>query len=138
MKIYFAGSIRGGRQHKEIYLEIINFLKGYGKVLTEHIGSQDLDHLGEKGLTEKEIYDRDMKWLNEADVLVADVSVPSLGVGYEIATAQCLKKPILCICKKFDDEKKLSSIILGDNKIKTEYYQTTEDVQNILEEFLKK
>ena len=137
MKIYFAGSIRGGREHKEKYLEIINCLKNYGKVLTEHIGSQDLDHLGEKGLTEGEIYNRDIKWLEEADVFIADVSVPSLGVGYEIAKAEEMGKKILCICKKFEEGKKLSTMIMGDNNIKKEYYQTTEDVKNILDKFFK-
>ena len=38
MKIYFAGSIRGGRDDAEIYSQIIEFLQGYGQVLTEHVG----------------------------------------------------------------------------------------------------
>lgn len=60
MKIYFAGSIRGGRDDKELYLEIINLLGKYGKVLTEHIGDKTLSALGEDGPTDKYIYDRDM------------------------------------------------------------------------------
>ena len=47
MKIYFAGAIRGGRDDKELYLEIINYLKEYGEVLTEHIGDQSINTLGE-------------------------------------------------------------------------------------------
>ena len=49
MKIYFAGSIRGGRDEKyaEIYSQIIEFLQGYGQVLTEHIGKKDLNTMGE-------------------------------------------------------------------------------------------
>ena len=46
MKIYFAGSIRGGRDDKELYLEIINLLGKYGKVLTEHIGDKTLSAMG--------------------------------------------------------------------------------------------
>ena len=42
MKIYFAGSIRGGRGDAEIYAQIIEFLQGYGEVLTEHIGDTSL------------------------------------------------------------------------------------------------
>jgi hypothetical protein len=37
MKIYFAGSIRGGREDAALYLEIIEYLKTFGEVLTEHI-----------------------------------------------------------------------------------------------------
>ena len=47
MKIYFAGSISGGRNDKEFYLEIINLLKTYGEVLTEHIGGANLSKMGE-------------------------------------------------------------------------------------------
>ena len=37
IKIYFAGSIRGGREDKILYSQIIENLKKYGTVLTEHI-----------------------------------------------------------------------------------------------------
>jgi 2'-deoxynucleoside 5'-phosphate N-hydrolase len=47
MKIYFAGSIRGGRDDKELYLDIIKWLGKYGTVLTEHIGDATLSALGE-------------------------------------------------------------------------------------------
>ena len=42
MKIYFAGSIRGGRDDAEIYYQIIEFLREYGEILTEHVGKKDL------------------------------------------------------------------------------------------------
>jgi hypothetical protein len=138
MKIYFAGSIRGGRENKEKYLEIINCLKNYGNVLTEHIGDQKLDHLGERNISEEEIYNRDIKWLKEADVAVADVSVPSLGVGYEIAKLEEMDKNILCVCKKMEDGKKLSAMIVGDKNIKTEYYETSSDIEAILKRFFEK
>ena len=38
MKIYFAGSIRGGREEEETYLKFIEHLATYGQVLTEHVG----------------------------------------------------------------------------------------------------
>jgi len=60
MKIYFAGSIRGGRDDKEIYLQIINHLGKYGKVLTEHVGDKNLSILGEDGKTEDYIFNRDI------------------------------------------------------------------------------
>ena len=84
MKIYFAGSIRGGRDDAEIYSQIIEFLQGYGEVLTEHVGKKDLNAMGESTLSDKQIHDRDMKWLLESDLMVAEVTNPSLGVGYEI------------------------------------------------------
>lgn len=37
-KIYFAGSIRGGRDDATLYHKIIETLKTYGQVFTEHVG----------------------------------------------------------------------------------------------------
>ena len=48
MKIYFSGSIRGGRDDAKIYHQIITYLKNFGEVLTEHIGDSSLDSSGEK------------------------------------------------------------------------------------------
>ena len=87
MKIYFAGSIRGGRGNAEIYAQIIDFLQGFGEVLTEHVGQGNLDAMGESTLSDNEIHDRDLKWLAESDIMVAEVTNPSLGVGYEIGRA---------------------------------------------------
>ena len=80
MKIYFAGSIRGGRDDQELYMRLIQELGKYGTVLTEHIGDKTLSALGES-VDEKFIFERDMQWVGEADVVVAEVSTPSLGVG---------------------------------------------------------
>ncbi len=69
MKIYFAGSIRGGRKDQEIYFSVIAELQKYGEVLTEHIGSQELDDSGENSLADKDIFARDVEWLKEADLV---------------------------------------------------------------------
>lgn len=133
MKIYFAGSIRGGRDDRELYLEIINLLGKYGKVLTEHIGDKTLSALGEDGPTDKYIYDRDMAWLNEADVIVAEVTTPSLGVGYEIGKMEG-KKSILCIYREQDD-KRISAMIGGNKNFELEKYKELTDLQKIFERF---
>jgi len=133
MKIYFAGSIRGGRDDKELYLEIINLLGKYGKVLTEHIGNKTLSAMGEDGPTDEYIYDRDMAWLNEADVVVAEVTTPSLGIGYEIGKMEG-KKPTLCLYRE-QDGKRISAIIGGNKNIKLEIYRTIRDLEPIFESF---
>ncbi len=137
MKIYFAGSIRAGRQDIKKYAEIINYLKGYGQVLTEHVGKENLDEV-EKNMTDQHIYEQDMKWMKESDVLIADITVASIGVGYEIAKGEDMGKKILCICKKPEEGKQISAMIAGDKNIKTEFYETFEDIKNILDNFLKK
>ena len=137
MKIYFAGSIRGGRNDAEIYYQIIEFLREYGEILTEHVGKKDLNELGESVLSDKQIHDRDMKWLLESDIMVAEVTNPSLGVGYEIGRAIENGKKILCLYKK-PKNNKLSAMISGSKKIKNIEYKSINQLKEILKESIKK
>lgn len=136
MKIYFAGSIRGGREDTEIYFKIINYLKNYGQVLTEHIGKKDLDSFGEKGLSDKEIHNRDLEWILESDMVVAEVTKPSLGVGYEIAKADENDKKVLCLYRPQKD-KKLSAMISGSLKLINREYNNFEEAKEKIDDFFK-
>lgn len=51
MKVYFCGSIRGGRDDVTTYQRIIQKLKSYGSVLTEHVGSDTLSSWGQRSHT---------------------------------------------------------------------------------------
>lgn len=134
MKIYFAGSIRGGREDKELYLRLIDHLGKHGEVLTEHVGSHGLTPMGEVGPTDEFIYDRDMSWINEADVVVAEISTPSLGVGYEIAKAESMGKPIVCLWRN-QPGKRLSAMIAGSQKIINERYNTFDEATEAIDHF---
>jgi len=128
MKIYFAGSIRGGREDKESYSQIIAHLQKYGEVLTEHVGNTNLTESGEN-LQDYSIYERDMSWISEADILVAEVSTPSIGVGYEIREAEREGKDTICLYRN-SSEKKLSAMISGNDKLKIVRYDSLEQVTN--------
>ncbi|XP_076454388.1 5-hydroxymethyl-dUMP N-hydrolase-like isoform X2 [Babylonia areolata] len=67
---------------------------------------------GEVGLSDKEIHDRDMDWLKQSDVLIAECTQPSLGVGYEIGRAVDLNKKVLCLFRP-ESGKRLSAMIRG-------------------------
>lgn len=112
MNIYFAGSIRGGRGDAALYRSIIEHLSQYGPVLTEHVGSEGLLPTGEENLTDREIHDRDLSWLRSADIVIAEVTTPSLGVGYEIGRAVEMRKPVLCLFRS-NPSKNLSAMIAG-------------------------
>jgi nucleoside 2-deoxyribosyltransferase len=135
MKIYFAGSIRAGRGDREVYLAMIRYLQQYGQVLTEHIGYQDLTDLGDDGPSDQWIYDRDMAWLGEADVVVAEVSTPSLGVGYEIGKAEALGKRVLCLYRE-QAGKLLSAMISGNKTLRVARYQDLEEAIHHIDGFL--
>ena len=133
MKLYFAGAIRGGREDAVRYLEIVARLRTYGKVLTEHIADAQLSAAGEAG-DDRWIHDRDLAWLTEADCLVAEVTTPSLGVGYEIGKATEWGKRVLCLYRPVEG-RALSAMIAGSDGVTVREYQSTAEVTNILDEF---
>jgi nucleoside 2-deoxyribosyltransferase len=124
--IYFAGSIRGGRKDAEIYRELIDDLKKYGAVLTEHIGSDEVSF----DLSDRHIHDRDMDWLTNADILVAEVSTPSLGVGYEIGRAVATGKPVVCLYRKTNNSL-LSAMIAGSPSLDVHEYSSVKEAAEI-------
>jgi hypothetical protein len=76
LDIYFGGSISGGREYVNRYQEFCEHLQQYGNILTEHVADPSLDSTGED-LSKKEVYERDMRLMDNADLLIADVSTPS-------------------------------------------------------------
>ena len=133
MKIYFAGAIRGGRQDVAIYLELVELLRLYGTVLTEHVADEQLTSVGE-AKDDRAIHDRDLAWLKEVDCLVAEVTTPSLGVGFEIGKATEWGLRVLCLFRPRSG-RTLSAMIAGSDRVIVREYQSTVDVEEILEEF---
>lgn len=136
MKIYFAGSIRGGREDSGLYQELIQHLKRYGEVLSEHIGENSLSVTGETDPYNSTIHQRDMNWLLSADLVVAEVTTPSLGVGYEIGRAVENKKPVLCLYRT-GPEKKLSAMIAGCPDLNVARYSSLNEALILINKFLK-
>ena len=132
MNIYFSGSIRGGRDDAHIYKEIILYLKKFGRVLTEHIGDESLKSTGEISKDNQAIHDRDLELLLESDVVIAEVTNPSLGVGYEIAKAIEYKKKVFCIYRNIDN-KPISAMILGSNDLICLEYSDLDSLKDYLD-----
>jgi nucleoside 2-deoxyribosyltransferase len=132
--IYFAGSIRGGRDDQVLYFEIIELIRQYGSVLTEHVGDEGISGDGEI-LSDRQIYDRDIAWLKRADCLIAEVTTPSLGVGYEIGKASEWGKPVLCLFRP-GEGRLLSAMIAGCKDVTLREYRTTTELKQIIDDFL--
>jgi len=137
MKIYFAGSIRGGREDAALYLQIIEYLKTFGEVLTEHIGDPKLTDLGDDGPTDRYIHDRDLEWLQSSDVLVAEVTSVSMGVGYEIGRAVESGKKVLCLFRP-DSGKNLSAMIAGCPDLTLVNYRNLDEAKTVIGKFLQR
>jgi nucleoside 2-deoxyribosyltransferase len=118
----------------EMVLFLIEHLKRYGAVLTEHIG--DVLNGNEVNVTDEEIFLRDVAWLREADVLVAEVTAPSLGVGYEIGVAEALGKPVLCLHRNRQG-RRLSAMLAGNHGLVVRKYGALEEALWFIDEFIE-
>lgn len=135
LKFYFCGSIRGGRQLASDYQRIIEMLKLHGQVLTEHLGDDQEIESKDRILSDVQIHDRDMDWVCESDLVVAEVSIPSLGVGYEIGRAIELGKPVLSLFRS-DADFRLSAMIAGSEGVSTIAYEQLDDLPEKIRDFI--
>ena len=134
MKIYFAGAIRAGRQKVYDYQKMVKkFEECGGDVLTKHVADPELSIEGEN-ISFKEIYERDIKWLKECDIVFADVTIPSLGIGYELAYAESLGKPIYAI---YEQNANVSGFLRGDEKITFLTYNNIDEVIDKIGKIMK-
>lgn len=76
-----------------------------------------------------------MAWLADSDLVVAEVSTPSLGVGYELARAESLGKPILCLYRN-QDSRRLSAMVSGNPDTMVARYETVEEALTHIRMFL--
>lgn len=112
MNIYFACSITGGREFEADYQEIVAALTADGhEIPTSHLAQSDVME-NERKLTPQAVYERDVNWIKNCDVLIAEVSVPSHGVGYEIGFALSIGKPVLVLYQK---NRRVSKMITGNS-----------------------
>ncbi|MBE6075060.1 MAG: nucleoside 2-deoxyribosyltransferase [Selenomonas ruminantium] len=118
MKVYFAGSIRGGRQDAALYRKVIAALKEKNQVLTEHVGDLSLSTVEDKG--DKAIYEQDTAWLRECDIVVAECTQVSLGVGYELAYAEAQAKEVHIFYRP--QETQLSAMLAGNERFHIHRY----------------
>ena len=136
MNIYFSCSITGGRRDQAVYQHIVEYLAAKGHTVpTAHLSRADiLDE--EKVIDPQEVYNRDVKWVQDCDVLVAEVSTPSHGVGYEIALALFLGKPVFCC---FREGVSVSKMLTGNTHpgLKVLSYAGEDSLLTTLDQFLK-
>lgn len=134
-KVYFAGSIRGGRIDAGLYHRIIEYIQRTDRVLTEHVGDLSLSAFEQGRSKDEMIYNQDTGWLREAELLIAECTCPSLGVGYELAYAEKLGIP----CHIFYDKSKcqLSAMITGNPFFNIYPYSEEKEIYPIIDSILK-
>lgn len=134
-KVYFAGSIRGGRVDADLYNRIITHIQRTDIVLTEHVGKSNLSLTEQGRERDAHIYDQDTAWLRDSDLLIGECTCPSLGVGYELAYAERFGIP----CYIFYDRTKtqLSAMLTGNPYFHIYPYEREEEIYPLLDQILK-
>lgn len=135
MKLYFACSVTGGREFEPIYQALTQALLADGhEIPTAHLADASVLELEAK-VSARQVFDRDLTWIAAADALLAEVSVPSHGVGYEIGCALAADKPVLCLSQH---GRKVSKMITGNPhpRLTILTYQDSPEAVRLARQFL--
>ena len=135
MKIYVSGSIYGGRGKIETYKTMIKALELYGEVCDKQIIDEDILKK-EEYQSDESIFKELENKLQTADLIFAEVTIPSLGVGYELGFADKLGKRIIAIYD-LNMIDKVSTMIRGNKRIKLIGYHDISEIVNHLDEIIK-
>ena len=136
MNLYFACSLTGGREDEPVYGAIVDHLLEQGHhIPTAHLAREEV-MLEERSIDPREVYERDTEWIQGCDALIAEVSTPSHGVGFEIAFALGLGKPVLC-CHRHAVP--VSKMITGNPSplLTIQSYEGVKQALNAVDDFLR-
>lgn len=134
-KIYFAGSISGGRDDAALYQRIIRMMQETDIVLTEHIGKPDYSTKNRTIEDEIAVYKQDTAWLLESDLVIAECTHPSLGVGYEMGFAEAHGKPVY-IFHRVPADIHFSAMLCGNTYFHVYSYETDEELMSKIKDIL--
>lgn len=124
MEIYFSCSITGGRADQPAYAALVQALQAAGHtVLTATLAAPNVHEEGSNHEA-ADIYARDVAWLHQCQAVIAEVTTPSHGVGFEIAYAQGLPRPVLCLHAA---GRRVSKMLTGNPHITVRAYHTVEE-----------
>lgn len=126
-KVYFAGSIRGGQDDTALYHQIISFIQQTDIVLTEQVGDVKHSAIQQSLSKDQEIYTQDTSWIKESDLIIAECTHPSLGVGYELAYGEKLNKPIYIYYRPHCTS--LSAMLTGNPYFHIDTYESLDEIK---------
>lgn len=113
---------------------MIGYISRTDTVLTEHIGDLGLSQLERGRSHDAAIYEQDTAWLRECDMLIAECTTPSLGVGYELAYAEMLGKPCYVFYNRVVSQ--LSAMLTGDPFFRIHPYESESEIYPLLDDIL--
>lgn len=135
MIIYCAGPIKGDIKYQESYKDIVRIVESMEHTALAQFSSKIPSTIL---LSDKQIYTRDVKWIDGSKLMIAEVSGASLGVGFEIAYALFVRKiPVLAVYNE-QAAQNISSMIAGcsDPNLQLKKYFKQDDLERIIKNFI--
>ena len=135
MKIYFGFTMRGDREKLDQTKEFVKMLAAKGHtILTNHVFDSDFEHR-ESVFSDEHIFNRDLAWLDEADIVIIEASGSSFGIGFEAAYALCSGKKVYLLYDK-NLKNKVSKMATGNTMKKCAVfaYSSMKDIYDFIEE----
>lgn len=142
MNVYLACTVRGDRGALDSTRAVASAIASLGHtVLTSHL-LEDAVEDAESQLSERQVFERDLDWLSRADVLIAEASGSSFGVGFEVG--YFLAKPgtgrralLLYDATRRD---RVSRLIVGNShpNCTTFAYADPHDLPRVVSQFLRR
>lgn len=135
MNVYFACSITGGREFEPVYQALVSGLAADGhEIPTAHLADSGVVEL-EAAAEPRQVYGRDAAWIRGCQALIAEISAPSHGVGYEIGYALSAGKNVLCL---YQQGRRISKMISGNPhpQLTVESYVDADEALRLARQFL--
>jgi nucleoside 2-deoxyribosyltransferase len=135
MKVYFGFTVAGDRSSVETARRMVHLLEENGhEVLTRHLVADNAGS-ADRALGPREVYERDMRWLDQSDIFIAEVSGSSFGLGFEAGyTLGATAKPVILFYRR-EVEARISLMITGNSHPRCTLvpYSTVEEAESALQ-----
>jgi hypothetical protein len=133
MRIYLAAAMTNPERELEVIQGLLAHIEGLGhQVPTRHVASHR-GRMADAELPAPELARRDLAWLAESNALIAEVSVPSHGVGAEVMAALDQHLPVLLVSH---GHRPVSRLLLGLPGVRHKQYLDVTQACAAIDEFL--
>jgi len=114
MKIYFGFTVAGDRSSVDAARKVVYWLEEMGhEVLTRHLVSDNAWE-ADRSISPQDVYRRDMAWLEQCDLFIAEVSGSSFGLGFETGYLLGATSKKVVLLYRRDLQRNVSLLITGN------------------------
>jgi hypothetical protein len=114
MKIYFGFTVAGDRSSIDTARKVVHQLEEMGhEVLTRHLVSDNAWE-ADRSVSPQDVYRRDMAWLGQCELFIAEVSGSSFGLGFETGYLLGATSKKVVLLYRRDVEQRVSLLITGN------------------------